>query len=121
MAIKSLQLADQGGTPYQFIVSGSMAADYTSAGVYIGLVDTVGMQLNFAGSTPTGDFIVRGSVDGVTYIDIPLVDEVGASYTPAAAGDGALLLDLPLPYPYIQLFFDRTSGSGTLQGYLFGI
>ncbi len=120
MSIKSLQRADQGGTPYHFIAAGSMAADYTSPAIYIGLVDTVGLQINFAGSTPTGIFQVLVSVDNVNYNVQPLVDEEGAAYVPAAAGDGSLCLDLPLPYPYMKLFFDRTSGTGTLEGYVFG-
>lgn len=121
MALKPIKTPAEGQSPLHFIVSGSMAADYTSEGVDISLVKDVSIQLNFAGTTPTGNFYVQASLDDTVYTALDLVDSTGAPWVPAAAGDGTLLINLsPIPFPYVKLFFDRTSGDGTLEGYILG-
>jgi hypothetical protein len=121
MALKPIKTPAEGQAPLQFIVGGSMGADYTSEGVDVSLVDDVSIQLNFAGTAPTGNFYVQASLDNVVYTALELVDEEGAPWVPAAAGDGTILINLsPIPFPYLKVFFDRTSGTGTLEGYIYG-
>ncbi|MBK7497360.1 MAG: hypothetical protein IPI28_18895 [Candidatus Omnitrophica bacterium] len=111
----------EGQLPYKFIVAGAMGADFTSDAVDVSLVKDVCLQLSFAGTSPTGTFAVQVSLDNVTYTALSLVDAEGAAWTPAAAGDGTVIINLsPLPYPFLKVFFDRTSGTGALNGWVFG-
>lgn len=121
MSLKPITKPSEGQVPLHFIVAGSMAADYTSEGIDISLVKNVSIQLNFAGSTPTGNFYVQVSLDNTVYTALDLVDSAGAAWVPAAAGDATIIINLSdIPYSYLKVFYDRTSGTGTLEGYIFG-
>ena len=101
-------------TPYHVIVAGDMSGDVTQATpTNIQYADNVSVQLNFTG-TPTGTFEIQGSLDQSNWV--PLV----FSTSPVASGaSGQILLDMnQLSFPYIRVFYDRTSGSGTLDAYI---
>jgi hypothetical protein len=115
-------------TPYQFITSASLGADYTSTVIDIRFQDNVAMHLIWTGDA-VGPFKVQGSLNYIPppvpggtpvnagdWVDLTLDPE------PAAAGsDDSVLIDLnQLSFTYIRVFFDRTSGTGTANGWVAG-
>jgi len=115
---------------YQNIVSQSMTgtATITSAVTDIRFKDSVSIQLQWTG-TPVGTFYIEGSVDhfpvamqsnGIpnagTWIPIALSIPLTATGSESQA-----LLDLnQLSFPYIRVRYVNTSGTGTLNGFIFG-
>lgn len=113
--------------PQLIISAGDMSGDLTSEVVPIQWLDNVSIQLNFTG-TPTGAFEVQGSLD---YSVDPLSGTVknpgnwiALTLSPAPVASGSadqILLDLyGLTFPFIRVFYDSTSGSGSLDAYLSG-
>lgn len=100
-------------TPIHSIVNGDMTTTLTSLITNIQYLDNVCVQLNFTG-TPTGNFYVQTSLDGLNWINLNL------SPTPLASGSAdQILLDLGnLSFPQIRVQYVPTSGSGTLNMYL---
>jgi hypothetical protein len=113
---------------FHLIQAESMGADITSQVVDIRYMDNVALQLVWTGDA-VGPFEVQGSLDFVpppqpggtpvnagTWVDLTL------SPAPAAAGSAdSALIDLnQLSFPFVRVFFDRTSGTGTLNGYVSG-
>jgi hypothetical protein len=95
--------------PYKLVDAVSMGADVTSASVDVKYSDNIGVQLVFTG-TPTGNFYVQGTIDGDTWTAL----DFGTIPT-ATGADGDHLLNMNnLPYQKIRIFYDRTSGSGSL-------
>lgn len=111
---------------YLNIVNGDMSGDLTSSVTNIEFIDNVGLQLNFSGS-PVGIFSVQVSIDytqdsqGVVsnagnWISIPL------NPIPAATGSANnIYIDLnQLSAPWVRVFYDFTSGTGTLNSLICG-
>lgn len=96
------------------LVDESMGADITSAATNILFLDRVGYQLVWTG-TPNGTFYVQVSNDSVTWADLTLSTPVTAS----GSGDNAFI-DIETGAKYVRLFYDRTSGTGTLDAYITG-
>jgi hypothetical protein len=96
--------------PHHLLVDGDMSGDLTSDPVDVTYSDNVGMQLIFSGS-PTGVFYVQGTIDGSNWSNLSF------DTTPTAAGsaDTHLLNMTQIPYRKVRLFYDRTSGTGTLN------
>ncbi len=104
----------------------SMAADITSTVTNIQFMDNIGIQMNFTGDA-VGPFYVQISADyqqnaqGVVtnagnWVNLVL-DPI-----PAATGTGgSIYIDMTqLSAPWIRLFYDRTSGTGTLNAFIVG-
>jgi hypothetical protein len=111
--------------PVHVIKAASMASNITQVlPIYIQLLDNVAVQLNWTG-TPTGTFQISGSLDHTqdsqgnitnagTFIPITL------SPSPAASGSASnILINLSgLSFPYIQVAYTATGGTGTLDAYI---
>ena len=106
--------------PFQMIVSGDMSADITGTPTNIMFMDNVSIELQFTG-TPTGTFYVdvSNTYDPIsnptpTWITLPL------SPTPVATGvAGVVGIDYNQSgFEWVRVRYTRTSGSGTLDGYI---
>lgn len=109
--------------PIRFINAQTMAADVTSNPINIQYLDNISIQLNFTG-TPTGTFDLQGSLD---YSPGPFANtgnwiSVTLPVAPVAAGAASqILLDLnQLSFPWVKIVYTRSSGTGTLNGYISG-
>jgi hypothetical protein len=99
--------------PYKLVDAESMGADITSNSVDVKYSDNIGVQLVWTGS-PVGNFYVQGTIDGSTWtaLDFGTIPTSGG-----AAGDHLLNMN-NLPYQKIRVFFDRTSGTGSLTAWV---
>lgn len=110
----------------QIFTSASMAASLTSTVTEIQFLDNIGIELVFTGS-PFGTFSVQGSVN---YAQDALGNVTNAgnwvsvtlSPAPVASGSGdQILIDMnQLSFPWIRAIFTRSSGTGTLNGFICG-
>lgn len=95
----------------QIVTDGSMGADVTSSTQEIMGARSISVQCVWsAGSTPVGFTILQGSLDNINFTDLDS-SSLGVS---GNTGSNFYNVDLPA-YPYIRVFYDRTSGSGTLN------
>lgn len=112
---------------FQNIVNGDMSqTSVTSAVTCIQFLDNIGLQLNFTG-VPVGTFAVQVSADyaqdamgNVTnagnWIAITLPIPPAASGSPDKIG-----IDLnQIAFPWIRVVYTKTSGTGTLNGFITG-
>jgi len=88
------------------ISAGDMSADITSEVVDVRQVYSLVISSVYAGSSPTGDIIVQASVDGTTYHNID-------TNSISATGQDFVQLDV-VPWQYIRVFWDFSSGTGSL-------
>jgi hypothetical protein len=100
-------------TPYRLVNAESMGADVTSSSFDITYTDNIGIQLIFTG-TPTGNFYVQGTIDESNWSNLSF----DATPTAAGAGDTHLLNISLAPYKKLRVFYDRTSGTGSLTVYV---
>lgn len=106
--------------PYPVVAAGDLSADVTSAVTGIVYQDNVVYQCLLTGA-PVGTLYVQGSVDykpgppadnntpafAGTWVDIIHADIAGADQ---------VIFDLnQLPVPYIRVFYDFTSGTGSMD------
>jgi hypothetical protein len=110
---------------FQNIVSGDMSqASITSAVSNIEFLDNIGLQLIFTG-TPTGTFSVELSIN-YSQDQQGNVTNTGTwtpmtfSSTPVASGAaGSVYIDInQISAPWMRVKYTKTSGTGTLQGWL---
>lgn len=98
----------------QIVKSGDMSADVYSDSFLVGMADAMSVQLNWSGASPVGDLKVQVSNDGSTWVDSDAVVAV-------AVNTDSYLFNFEEPaWKYLRIFYDRTSGTGTLDVYLFG-
>lgn len=109
---------------FQTVTSGDMSGDITSAVTNIQFLDNVGIQLNFAG-TPTGNFFVQISADYEQDAQGNVVNagnwiSLTLSPSPVASGSADnIYIDITqISAPWIRVFYDRTSGTGTLNAFI---
>jgi hypothetical protein len=109
---------------YQLITSGDMSADVTSSVTNIQYLDNIGIQLNFTG-TPIGVFRVQVSADYDQTAEGQVLNagnwiNMALTPTPTASGSAdQIYIDiLPTSAPWIRVFYDSTSGAGTLNGFI---
>lgn len=124
----------------QFIADGSLAADFTSESIptNIGYELHIVLTADGSGTNITGDFYFQGSIDGITWWNLP-IDSVGsavgataATHAAFTAGDDKITLTavasaavilavaFASPPPLVRVFFDRTAGAAdALQGTYF--
>jgi hypothetical protein len=111
----SYLIGDASTADHPALISGSMAADITGPVTEISKIDQVCYQVSWTSSDAVGTISVQGSVDGVTFSDLTFS-------TPLAqpnSNNGSYLINLALiPFPYIRLFYDRASGSGSMEVYI---
>lgn len=104
---------------YQLITNASMAGNVTSSPTDVQYSDNIGIQLVFTG-TPTGTFFIQGSVNYDERLGTGDWSNLKFSLDPAANGsaDNHLINLNQIPYKKIRVFYSRTSGSGTLNGWI---
>lgn len=108
---------------YQNITNGDMsAASITSDVTDIQFLDNVGLQLQWTGS-PVGTFSVQVSADYAISSITGAVTNPGTWSTlppaPTTASGSPIYIDLnQLSAPFVRVVYTKTSGSGTLQGYI---
>jgi len=92
----------------------SMSSDITSDPYNINEAISFSVQAIWSnGSSPVGDFVLQGSNDNSTFTDLTSGSVSGNS--------GSILINVEKPaYAWIRLFYDRTSGSGTLTAIVNG-
>jgi hypothetical protein len=102
---------------YQLVTAGSMTgtATITSNTQTVSNFDNLGLQVVWTG-TPTGVFSVLGSVNGTQFEAL--------TFDPAlaqpAGGAGGYLINLnQFPWPYLQVQYVNSTGSGLLSVYIF--
>lgn len=101
---------------YKFWDGASMAASLTGADTDITGIDNVVIYLTYTG-TPTGTFDIQTSPDkGATWFSLTL------SGSPAAAGSGdSIEISLnQLGDNRIRAVYTRSSGTGTINGWITG-
>lgn len=114
---------------FQNITDGDMSGDITSAVTHIGHLTNIGLQLIWSG-TVAGSLIVQVSLDYAqdtqgnvtntgTWSDVLLSSDQSTALTVSNSGDAYIDLS-NLAAPWIRVFYDSTSGSGALQGYISG-
>lgn len=107
-----------GITGYHLITAGVMTGTttITSATYNIVNLDNMGLQVIWTG-TAVGTITVNCSIDGVTFDAL--------TFTPAltqpAGVAGHYIINLnQVPFPFLNVAYTNTSGSGTLDVWLFG-
>lgn len=105
----------------KLVEAASMAADYTSPAVSTKFLDNVGFQLNFTG-TPVGTFAIQVSADyaenqsGVVTNAGNWIDLVLPAVPVAAGAADQIYIDVfAISAPWMRVFYDRTSGTGSLD------
>lgn len=119
--------------PYRAIEDGSMAADVTSDVTILQGLTKVSYGLSWSGSTPVGTMAVQVSNDYAldpsgavlnagTWSTLPLTDDTGAVVTslPVSGNTGTMFIDVTTAAYAIRCFYDRSSGTGTLQATVTG-
>lgn len=112
--------------PHLLVSAVSMAADITSDPVNIQFTDNVSIQCNITTSDAIGPIYIQGSLDyspgtpGYPVANSGNWSSITLDPQPAAASaNDVILYDLnQLSFPWIRVFFDRTSGTGTMSVYV---
>lgn len=95
-------------------VSVSSTNTYTSPVFNASNLDNVGLQVEFTGSM-SGTLTVNCSIDNVNYTALTF----SPSLTQPSGGNLTYLVNLnQLPFPYLQVSYTNSSGSGTLEVWL---
>lgn len=101
----------------------TMDGDLTSNVYETKYVDNLGLQVMWTSSDAVGTIEVQGSLnydphtatgdfEAITFD--PVLDQ-------PSSDNGSYLIDLnQWPFPYLRVFYDRASGTGSLTIYLFG-
>lgn len=122
--------------PYQVITDGSMADDITSIVTVVQKISIVSYTISWSGTSPVGTLAIQVSndyklrpdgtvADTGNWSSIPFNGSVAATpaLTLAVSGNTgtANLASLHSCSAYaVRLFYDRSSGTGTLQAYVCG-
>ncbi len=108
---------------YQIITAASMGADITSTVTNIQGLDNIGLQLVWTGS-PVGDFKIQISIDYAqdnqgNVTNAGNWNDITFSTAPATSAGSPIYVDITgISSPWIRVFYDRTSGTGTLNAYI---
>lgn len=109
------------------ITAGSMAADITSLATFLPQLTKGSYEISWAnGSTPVGVVYLQGSdsyalyPDGTvknagtwTNLDVA-ISGVPAASIPVSGNSGSIIIDWETGINAIRIFYDATSGSGTM-------
>lgn len=111
--------------PFQILSAQSMAASFTSGAVEISNQDNVGVQLNWTTSNAVGIFGVQVSLDYRQDLEGNIVvagNWIPLNFSPtivAASTSDVAYIDLnQLSAPYMRVTYTRTSGTGTVNGFV---
>jgi hypothetical protein len=99
--------------PFRHIVAQSMGADVTSLETDVGHLDNIVIDLRWTG-TPTGTFLVEYTLDDANWEALDFGSSVAAA---GAAGDHQLFIN-QFPGKRIRTRYVRSSGTGTLNGWI---
>lgn len=112
---------------FKFLNGQSLAASFNSSPTNIEFLDNVGYQLNVTTANAVGTFSFQVSLDynqdsqgnvqnAGNWVDLPL------STTPTlASADVTVMFDgNQIQAPWIRVAYTRTSGTGTVTGYVSG-
>lgn len=108
--------------PKKIITAGDMSADVTSSVVEIKGINDLAVQLIFTGS-PTGTFYIQSSVDyGINGASATWAAVTTSPATISASGSGSNhLISLEgYSFPWVRVFYDFSSGTGSLDAYISG-
>jgi hypothetical protein len=96
-----------------------MGADLTSDVLDLGAHRHLPLQMESASGTREGLLYIQRSSDGTTYYNVPIVNAMtgipAAALTVTASTDFYEDAEIETSARYLRLFFDRTSGTGTLN------
>lgn len=112
--------------PFQVITNGDMStASITSTISDIRNIDNVAYELTWSGTSPVGTVAVNGSLDydpTTPTLKPGTWTSLTLSPSPAVSGNtGSILINMTgLAFPFIQVVYTKTSGTGTLQAYVSG-
>ena len=107
-------------TPVKFMSAQSLGSSFAVACPTVQQGDVVGIQLNYSGSSPTGTIEIQGSVDGVNFTALYLtINGVSGSSIALPASTTPIVVDLyGSSIPNLRVVYTRTSGSGTMDGFI---
>lgn len=110
--------------PVQILDGADMSADITSDPVEVKLQDNVGVQLHWTGDA-VGTFSIEVSMNYEEDINGNVVNAgnwIALTLSPSIVASGVAddaYIDLnQLSAMYVRIFFDRTSGSGSLDAWI---
>ena len=101
---------------YQLVTNGNMTGTVTSPIVNVQNLDNIGIQVSWSGS-PIGNIFVNCSVDNVNFDALTFDPSLGV---PSGSPGGYLISLDQLPFPYVQIQYVPTSGSGSFNVFIFG-
>lgn len=113
---------------FQNITSGNMAlTSVTSTVSNILNLDNIGFEATWSGSTPIGVISIEVSIDYAqdsfgNVTNSGTWTALSFTPTPAVSGNtGSLYIDMnQLSAPWLRAKYTKTSGTGTIQGYICG-
>lgn len=104
---------------FQVITDGDMSGDITSVSSNIEQEDFGSYQFSWSGSSPVGTITVQASLDNTIWTTLQDSDQVDVSI-PVSGNTGSAMFSLnELPFKYVRTVYTFTSGTGTLQSYIF--
>ena len=89
---------------------------YTSAIVNVKNLDNIGIQINWVG-TNAGYFDVYCSIDGENYYTLTFLNALAEA---VGSDDGFLLSLNQLPFNFVKLVYNNTTGDGILNAVING-
>jgi hypothetical protein len=106
--------------PYRVVTAGDLSGDVTSSVTSVFYQDNICYQCILTGA-PVGRLYVQGSVDykpppagSSENVPANAGNWINIIYADIAAADEVIFDINQLPVPYIRLFYDRSSGTGTM-------
>lgn len=90
-----------------------MTEDRTSTAINVNEIVTLAVQATWTGTSPVGSLVLQASNDGTTYVDVNSQSVSGNS--------GSIMWNVERPgWGFVRLFFDWTSGTGSLSANING-
>ena len=98
---------------YQPIKDGDMSADIEGTEADIQNYDVLGYQVSWVGTSPVGEMFVQFRIADLWYnLQMDTMPVTGNS------GDMAILVKKDSQWEAVRLFYERTSGIGTMQAFI---
>lgn len=111
--------------PVKIISAGDASGDITGPVTTVQYQDNISFQINVVSGTPTGEIFLQGSMDYIpggagSATPLSAGNWISLDLSPTAtitAGSPANILinTAMISFPYIRVFYDRGSGTGTLD------
>lgn len=97
---------------YQLLTAQSTGASFNSDAINCLFYDRICFFLSW-GTTAVGSIIAQGSINGTDFVDLDMNAIVLNN-----AADTALIDIYVTGIPYVRLAYTRSSGTGTIDGYI---